>query len=102
MLAFLVQVRSVVGSVASVVLVAWVVVAYVVVYAAASAVGTRHKDPVATSRAKTYMRTTQGPINRVGTVVTVVFVWIALVVVTVDPATVTLNLTQASKLWFAM
>lgn len=99
MLAFLVQVRSVVGSVASVVLVAWVVVAYVVVYAAASAVGTRHKDPVATSRAKTYMRTTQGPINRV---VTVVFVWIALVVVTVDPATVTLNLTQASKLWFAM
>jgi hypothetical protein len=101
MLAFLAQVRSVVGSVASVGHVAWVVVAYVVVCAAASAVGTRRKDLVATSRVKTSMRTTQGPINLVDTVDTVVFVWIALVVVTVE-ATVTLNLTQASKLWFAM
>lgn len=99
------QARSVVGSVASVVVVAYGVVCAVASAVVASEVDTHRKDPDATSRAKISMRTTQGPM-----VVTVVFVWIAMVVVTVVVVvvvlvvvvvTVTLNPSQASKSWFA-
>ena len=104
MLAFLVQVRSVVDSVALVAVEACVVVSaaasavVVVVAAAASEVDMHRKDPAATSRAKISMRTTQDLINLVATVV---FVWIVMVEATVE-ATVTSNLSRANKSWFAM
>lgn len=102
MLVFPDQVRSVVGSVALV-----VVVACVVVFAAASAVASevdmRHKGLDATSRAKTSMRTIQDLTNLVAMVVMVVFVWIVMVGATAEAtAEVTSSLSQASKSWFAM
>ena len=96
MLVFLAQAHSVVDYVALGVVVAYVV-ASVVVTVVASEVDML-KGLLAISRARTSMRTTQ---DRINLVVMVDSVWIIMLVVMVG-ATVTLSLSLANKLWFAM